>query len=57
MEQALARVPGVSLTGAAYRGVGVASCIRDGRAVADRTLTSLGGDRAAARAGSALISQ
>ncbi len=53
MEQALARVPGVSLTGAAYRGVGVASCIRDGRAVADRSLTSLGGDRA----GSALISQ
>ena len=36
MEQALARVPGVSLCGAAYSGVGVASCIRDGRAVADR---------------------
>ncbi len=57
MEEALARMPGVSLTGAAYRGVGVASCIRDGRAVADRSLTSLGVDRAAARPHSALISQ
>lgn len=57
MEQALARVPGVSFTGAAFRGVGVASCIRDGRAVADRTLNTLGEARASAEAGSALISK
>jgi oxygen-dependent protoporphyrinogen oxidase len=39
------QLPGVSLCGAAYRGVGVASCIRDGRAAADAV--------AALRAGSA----
>jgi oxygen-dependent protoporphyrinogen oxidase len=35
------RLPGVSLCGAAYRGVGVASCIRDGRAVADAVAAAL----------------
>lgn len=39
----LARLPGVSLCGAAYRGVGVAACISDGQAAADRVLAALPG--------------
>jgi oxygen-dependent protoporphyrinogen oxidase len=35
------QLPGVSLCGAAYRGVGVASCIRDGRAAADAVAATL----------------
>jgi oxygen-dependent protoporphyrinogen oxidase len=46
IEAAMGALPGVSLCGAAYRGVGVASCIRDGRAAADAVA-------AAPRAGSA----
>ena len=43
LDAALAGLPGVSLCGAAYRGVGVAACIRDGQTAADRVLAVLGG--------------
>jgi oxygen-dependent protoporphyrinogen oxidase len=43
VDAALARLPGVSLCGAAYRGVGVAACIRDGQAAADGVLAALPG--------------
>lgn len=43
IDAALSRLPEVSLCGAAYRGVGVASCIGDGQAAADRVLASLQG--------------
>ncbi|HEY4896763.1 MAG TPA: protoporphyrinogen oxidase [Solirubrobacteraceae bacterium] len=39
----LARLPTVSVSGAAYRGVGVAACISDGQAAADRVLAALPG--------------
>jgi oxygen-dependent protoporphyrinogen oxidase len=54
IEQALSATAGLILCGAAYRGVGVASCIVDGQAAADRAARSLG---AAAGEGAALISQ
>jgi oxygen-dependent protoporphyrinogen oxidase len=41
IESALRRLPRVSLCGAAYRGVGVASCIRDGQAAADGVVAAL----------------
>lgn len=41
IDAALARLPGVSLCGSAYRGVGVASCIRDGQTAADGVLAAL----------------
>lgn len=41
IEAALAALGGVSVTGAAYRGVGVASCIRDAETVAARITDSL----------------
>ncbi|HYM45404.1 MAG TPA: protoporphyrinogen oxidase [Solirubrobacteraceae bacterium] len=42
IDAALAPLPGVSLCGAAYRGVGVAACIRDGQTAADGVLAELG---------------
>ncbi len=36
IETALARVPGVFLAGAAYRGIGIPDCIRDGMTAAQR---------------------
>jgi len=54
IEHALRGAPGLILCGAAYRGVGVASCIVDGRAAADRAVGFLG---AAAGDGASLISQ
>ena len=39
IEQALAKVPGVFVTGSAYRGVGIPDCIRQGREAAERALT------------------
>jgi hypothetical protein len=39
----LARLPTVRVSGAAYRGVGVAACIGDGQAAADRVLAALAG--------------
>ncbi len=41
IDAALAGLPGVSLCGAAYRGVGVAACIRDGQTAADGVLAAL----------------
>jgi oxygen-dependent protoporphyrinogen oxidase len=41
IDAALRQLPGVSLCGAAYRGVGVAACIRDGQAAADGVLAAL----------------
>jgi oxygen-dependent protoporphyrinogen oxidase len=43
IDAALDWVPGVSLCGAAYRGVGVAACIRDGQVAADGVLAALSG--------------
>ena len=43
LDAALSGLPGVSLCGSAYRGVGVGACIRDGQATADRVLAALGG--------------
>jgi oxygen-dependent protoporphyrinogen oxidase len=60
IDAALRGVPTVSLCGAAYRGVGVAACIRDGQAAADRVLAALrGSDSVEQRAASspALISK
>ncbi len=41
IESALAELSAVSVCGAAYRGVGVASCIGSGQAVADRVLSTI----------------
>jgi protoporphyrinogen/coproporphyrinogen III oxidase len=43
IDAALGSLAGVSLCGAAYRGVGVAACIRDGQLAADSVLTALSG--------------
>ena len=42
IEAELARLPAVSVCGAAYRGVGVAACVSDGQAAAERALAALG---------------
>ena len=36
IEESLSRIPGLFLTGASYRGLAVADCVRDGNAVAER---------------------
>ena len=38
IEQAVARHPGLELAGGAYRGVGIADCVRSGEAAAERAL-------------------
>ena len=38
IERALAALPGLSLAGAAYRGVGIADCVRGGEAAAEQAL-------------------
>ena len=43
IDAALGELPRVSLCGAAYRGVGVAACIRDGQVAADGVLAALSG--------------
>jgi oxygen-dependent protoporphyrinogen oxidase len=43
IESALAETPGVFLAGSAYRGIGIADCIRQGRQAADRAMAFLGG--------------
>jgi oxygen-dependent protoporphyrinogen oxidase len=43
VDAALASLPSVSLCGAAYRGVGVAACIRDGQVAAEGVLAALSG--------------
>lgn len=42
LEAALSRYPGLILTGAAYRGVGIPDCIRDGVLAAERVMQFLG---------------
>lgn len=44
-ETALSRYGGLILTGAAYRGVGIPDCIRDGALAADRVVRYLSGER------------
>lgn len=44
-EGALSRYGGLVLTGAAYRGVGIPDCIRDGACAADKVVRSLLGER------------
>ena len=44
-EAALSRYGGLILTGAAYRGVGIPDCIRDGSTTADKVVRSLSGER------------
>jgi len=56
IEQALGDAA-VSVCGAAYRGVGVASCIRDGQAAADASLAALGAAPRSGEASPAMISQ
>ncbi len=41
IDAALAQLPGVSVAGASYRGVGVAACVRDGEAAAARITAAL----------------
>ncbi len=41
IDAALTRLPGVILCGSAYRGVGVAACIRDGQSAADGVLAAV----------------
>jgi oxygen-dependent protoporphyrinogen oxidase len=38
IEQVVAGMPGLLLAGAAYRGVGIADCVRSGEAAAERAL-------------------
>jgi oxygen-dependent protoporphyrinogen oxidase len=45
-EAALSRYGGLVLTGAAYRGVGIPDCIRDGDAAAERIIRHVSGERA-----------
>ena len=42
IEQQLDSLPGVTLAGGAYRGMGVPQCIMQGRAAAERVLTAIG---------------
>ena len=44
-EVALSRYGGLVLTGAAYRGVGIPDCIRDGALAADKVVRYLSGER------------
>jgi oxygen-dependent protoporphyrinogen oxidase len=46
IEAALSRYGGLVLTGAAYHGVGIPDCIRDGAVAADRVVRYLSGERA-----------
>lgn len=41
LDAALSRYPGLVLTGAAYRGVGIPDCIRDGASAAEQVLQTL----------------
>jgi protoporphyrinogen/coproporphyrinogen III oxidase len=41
LDAAVSRYPGLVLTGAAYRGVGIPDCIRDGAVAADRVIQAL----------------
>jgi protoporphyrinogen/coproporphyrinogen III oxidase len=45
VDAAVSRYGGLVLTGAAYRGVGIPDCIRDGAVAADRVIRYLSGER------------
>jgi oxygen-dependent protoporphyrinogen oxidase len=45
IEQAVGRHPGLELAGGAYRGVGIADCVRSGEAAAERALGDPGAGR------------
>jgi protoporphyrinogen/coproporphyrinogen III oxidase len=47
IDDALAATPGLFVTGSAYRGVGIADCVRQGDEAAQRVLSHLRGDRSA----------
>ncbi len=44
LDAALSRYPGLVLTGAGYRGVGIPDCIRDGAVAAERVVRDLSGE-------------
>lgn len=44
LEASLSRYPGLALTGAAYRGVGIPDCIRDGAGAAEKIARDLSGE-------------
>jgi oxygen-dependent protoporphyrinogen oxidase len=44
LEAALSRYPGLVLTGAGYRGVGIPDCIRDGAVAGERVIQDLLGE-------------
>ncbi|MCS6897475.1 MAG: protoporphyrinogen oxidase, partial [Nitrospira sp.] len=44
LEAVLSRYPGLALAGAAYRGVGIPDCIRDGAAAAEKIIQDLLGE-------------
>ncbi|HMS82825.1 MAG TPA: protoporphyrinogen oxidase [Nitrospira sp.] len=49
LDAAVSRYPGLILTGAAYRGVGIPDCIRDGALAAKRVVQDLSGETGHAR--------
>jgi oxygen-dependent protoporphyrinogen oxidase len=49
LEAAVSRYPGLVLTGAGYRGVGIPDCIRDGSTAGERVVQDLLGDTSVAR--------
>ncbi len=49
LDAAVSRYPGLVLTGAGYRGVGIPDCIRDGAAAADRVVQELLGGNSLSR--------
>ena len=46
IEDALERLPGLRLAGAAYRGVGIPDCIHSGELAAESVVRALAGARA-----------
>ena len=42
IERAVAALPGLAVAGAAYRGVGIADCVRSGEAAAEAALGPTG---------------
>ncbi len=49
LEAAVSRYPGLVLTGAGYRGVGIPDCIRDGAVAGDRVVQDLIGETSVRR--------
>jgi oxygen-dependent protoporphyrinogen oxidase len=49
LEAALSRYPGLVLTGAGYRGIGIPDCIRDGAVAAEQVLRDLLGENSLTR--------